>query len=338
MIRDAMREFYDYYYSSIDFKKWRDEFAFEIYSCLSSNIDYGEVKTVTALCDVMKAKEFRAGSGRLRIESRKTHSRSTSGVKFDYIGKQAVTELADMVIVSLVTFQRKVLLLKTAFIQNKKATPNRKTSDTWGIDQKQLFLLKNFPTFDGVSGIFNNKTMSFLNHTATLGNYGLFSSSGDMIFLTAKNTFCNQKGVGNITLEDMRSAATNSMAYEYNFHSQSFCRRCHKYCMDCSNGRMDCIMPFSQLNYLPFFNNYSYALDVHEIVKDLTFFNIGEPSNVYGRVTDKNLYDFTSDLLLAAFGYSLGDGYFSNDKNVSGNIMDDDVNIVLNILELGKEY
>ena len=331
MIRDAIREFYEYYYSSIDFKKWRDEFAREIYACLNSNIGLGEVKTVTDLCDVMTSKQYRG----LRIESKKTHSRSTSGVKFNYIDKETVTELADMVIVSIITFNREIVLLKTAFIQNKKATPNNKISNSWGIDQKQLFLLKNFPTFVGVSGIFNNNVITFLNHSGTLGNYGLFSLHGDLIFLTARNTFCNQNANGNISFDNIRNAASASMTSLNYYHSYNFCHRCYPNCFD---GHKDYFMPLSQLNYMPFFNNYSYSLDVHEIIKDLTYFNIGEPSSISGRITDYNLYNFTSNLLCSAFGYIIGENYFNYDGGNTNNIWEGGINVILNHLELNKQY
>jgi len=339
MIRDAMREFYEYYYSSPDFKMWRDEFVSEIYACLTSNIGIREDLIVTELCDVMSRKQFRG----LRIESRKTHSRSTSGVQFDYIGKQTVKELADMVIVSIVTFNREILFLKTAFVQNKKAPKDNKIS-TWGIDQKQLFLLKNFPKFAGVSGIFNNEKVSsifnkgkisFLNLSNTLGNFGLFDTNGEMIFLTAKNTFCNQNASGNISFDSIRNAAAFSAPAANYYHSyHNNCRRCYK---DCFDDYMGYFTSLSNLDYMPFFNNYSYALDVHEVVKDLTFFNIGEPSSILGKVIDEKLYNFTGYLLFSAFGHKLNENHFNYNENTN-DFWEGGINIILNHLELSKQY
>jgi len=337
-MRDAIREFYEYYYSSPDFKLWRDEFSGEIYTCLTSNIGLGEVQTVTELCDVMNGKRYRG----LRIESKKTHSRSTSGVQFDYIGKQTVTELADMVFISIITFNREILLLKTAFVQNKKA-PKENNTSIWSIDQKQLFLLKNFPTFKGVSGIFNsgmfhNEKISFLNHSNTLGNFGLFSSNGELIFLTAKNTFCTQGANGRISLDNMKNAAATSAATMTYYHSfQYFCRRCHKDCF--YDDYMGCFLPISHLNYMPFFNNYAYALGVHEVVKDLTYFNIGEPSSAFGKITNEGLYNLTGYLLYSAFGYKIGENNFNYSNNELNNeFWEGGINIILNHLELGKQY
>lgn len=328
MNREATRRFYNDYYSSPNFKVWKDELVRELYTCLNSNIGSGEVKTVTDLCNAISNKQYKG----LRLESKKMHSRSTSGVEFDYIDKKAVTELADMVIVSVVTLDRRIVLLKTAFIQNKKATHHKTTSNSWGIDQKQLFLLKNFPTFNGVSGTFRGQTVTFLNQSGTLGNYGLFSSSGDIILLTARNTFCNQNASGNITFDSIKNAATSTTMQNY----YNACYSRHKCCPDCFEQRNH-FAPFLQTNNMPFFSNYSYALDAHEVVKELTHFNIGEPSSAFGEVINENLYYFTDKLLHSIFGYSISDNYFNRNRGYSDKILDDGgISVLLNHLELDE--
>jgi len=323
MSREAIRLFHENYYCSDEFRAWQNVFADEIYSSLRSKIKSGEIATVTNLCDVMSDKQYRG----LRIESKKLHSRSTSGVSFNYKGESATTELADMVIVSVVTFDRKIVLLKTAFIQNKKATANKKM-DSWIIDPKQLFLLKNFPTFTGVSGVFNKMTKTFINHSDTLGNYGLFTSDGEMIFLTARNVYCNQSEGGSINSNDIKKASPRLLTQSNyaNYH----CKR--KCCCD-FNGE------YGYGDNQAFFNNYSYALDVHEIVRGLTYFNIGEPSSAYGRITNNELYEYTEILLKSAFGHSVGDNHFNRDYQFSDKIVfENDITVVLNHVELGENY
>jgi|GEM_PF-808094 len=343
MIRDAIREFHEYYYSSVDFKKWRSNFSREIYACLKPNIGLHEDVLITELCKVMSGQEFRAGSGRIFIESNKAHGYSTSGVEFDYIGENVKKELADMIIISAVTFQREVLFLKTAFIQNKNANRGNKRTDSWSIDQEQLFLLKNFPSFVGVHGIidrmFGRKQVDFMNHSGTLGNYGLFTLQGDLAFLTARNVFCAQKASGGLSFESIRNAANASATSHSYYQGSQFCGRCHrKHCMDCFEGHREYPMSLSQLNYLPFFNNYSYALNVYEVVKDLTCFNIGEPSCAFGRITDRDLFDFTAKILHKSFGYTIAENRFFDNENE--NIYRDEggATVILNRLELGKNY
>jgi len=329
----AIRNFYEDYYFCLKFKKWQDELARKIYSSLNSNVYSGEVKTVTDLCDVMSKQSHKG----LHIESRKIHGWNTSGVKFDYInGKEVRKELGDMVIVSVVTFNRRIMLLKTAFIQNKKAHKN--SSCSWGIDQGQLLLLKNFPTFTGVGEIFKNKTITFLNHSGTLGNYGLFTPTGDMVFLTAKNVFCNQSSNGKdtrtITFDDIKKASSLCVPFDNNVNSISFyCNDCCRY-IDFDHEKY---FPFLHGRYnLPFFNNYSYALDVHEIVKELTCFNIGEPLSVLGYKTNGDLYDYTNDLLRSAFGYSIEDDYFDSNRENDNISNESGANVILVHGELGE--
>jgi len=334
---DAISKFYEEYYSSIDFKKWQDEFSSNIHTFLKSHVAPREDKIVEGLCHVIsKQKKYKG----LNIKSRFIHGwPNGSGVRFDYGNeKEAQCELADMVIVSVVTLNKKIMLLKTAFIQNKKATKHITSSCSWKIDQKQLFLLKNFPTFTDVSGIFNkNKEITLLNHSGTLGNYGLFTPTGDMIFLTARNVFCHQNqseaDKRTITFDNIKNASSLQTSLENKIDwLGSCCIDCH-HCI-CFHRRNHFAFPNGQHN-LPFFNNYSYALDVHEIVKELTFFNIGEPLNVFGRITDNTLYNYTTNIL-QSFGYRIIEGHLSNNEN--NNISYENRASVLFIhAELGEE-
>jgi len=222
-------------------------------------------------------------------------------------------------------------LLKTAFIQNKDS---KDSPDKWGIDQKQLFLLKNFPTFTGVRGMYKGKTLTFLNHTGTLGNFGLFTSSGDMAFLTAQNVFINQQANETINFSNITHNA-DKPTYQTQFSSSYYrCKsdyRCN--CVDC-NYCLERKYIFG--GNLPFFSSYNYALDVHEVIRELTYFNIGEVSCVCRRETNPDLYNYTERLIMSAFGYGMGEGYFNRDNRYNNILTDDglDVSVILNHLEL----
>jgi len=93
-----------------------------------------------------------------------------------------------MVIISVATKDREIVYEKTAFIQNKKED----SENVWKIDQDQLYLLHNFPTFKGEKGIFRknfNDDVVFQHYSETLGNYGLFQSPGEMILTNAFTVF-----------------------------------------------------------------------------------------------------------------------------------------------------
>jgi len=319
---EAIQNFYKNYYSSIDFKKWQDKLSNEIYLSLHSGGK--EVPMVTELCEVMSKQNHKG----LSIESKKIHGKK-SFVKFDYLNKKTTKELADMVIVSVVTLKRKIMLLKTAFIQNKKAK-NERLSWVCDIDQEQLFLLKNFPTFTGTSGIFKGKEITFLNHSGTLGNYGLFTPTGDMVFLTARNVFCNQSSGDKVTFDDIKKAASLNMPLVNTVDGFEYFSKCGIYLVN-----KDYIaFPIGRHN-LPFFNNYNYALDVHEIVKQLTYFNIGEPVNEFKHTADNYLYNYTKDLL-HLLGYKIDNNQLIRNSE-SGDIPDEgEIGVILNHLELGE--
>jgi len=287
---EAISSFYKDYYSSIDFKKWQNKLSNAIYLSLRSSSK--EIPVVIELCKAISDKKHNCFK-KLSIESKKIHGWNMSGVKF-YQGKK---ELGDMVIVSVITLNGTITLLKTAFIQNKVQKLN-----SWEIDQKQLYLLKNFPTFIGASGIFNkgifkDKEITFLNNSGTLGNYGLFTSTGDMIFLTARNVFCNQSSKGKdkrtITFDNIKKAAASSV--HLGDIVDSFCPYYKHNCCCIKFNAEERTALLAGRNNSPFFNNYSYALDVHEVVKQLTYFNIGE--NIFGQTPEDYLYSYTMDLL-----------------------------------------
>lgn len=336
MFRDAIRRFYEEYYSSVDFRHWQNNFACDVYKELKPYVTPAklkEVPKVRALCEAMSDRHYKG----LRIESRMIHGYGNSGVEFDYMGEKSCKELADMAVVSLVTFCGDIVFLKTAFIQNKDS---KDTPDKWNIDQEQLFLLKNFPTFTGTRGIFRGREFTFLNHSGTLGNFGLFSSKCETAFLTARNTFCNQQSNGVITFENVKNGA---IAYNPQFATNTYFRRCGRNCdwdcMDCKHcNSLKCGVAAFGTN-LPFFGNYRYALDVHEIVREFTYFNIGEISMAFRRVIDMDLYRYTSELIKSMLGHNIGKDYFKRgDIKLTENIEGDGfgMNVIFAHLELGE--
>lgn len=334
---DIIREFHDEYYASVDFRVWQNDLACDIYRKLSAHTfsdKLQEVPKVTALCEAMSNKNYRG----LTIESRMIHGYNNSGVSFDYMGKTSKKELGDMAIISIVTVDRRIFLLKTAFIQNKDS----KTND-WGIDEKQIFLLKNFPTFTGERGMLKSQTFTFLNRSGTLGNYGLFLPNGDMTFLTAQNVFCSQHSNSRISFDSIRNEASGC----YSRRTLRGIQMCNlnKRCCD-FNNYIDCrycnsLDTFAFDGQYPFFGGYTYALDIYEVVRELTYFNLGELScTLYGNNINSDLLNCTGMILAAAFGYNIGEGYFNRDNRQGFNHSGDEINmsVILNHLELKGKH
>jgi hypothetical protein len=147
----------DYFYRT-DFRAFQNAFSRDIYETLGSSYasNQNEVSMVTELCNSINGKSFE----KLSFYSKKIHG-SRSYVEFSNRDKPVTTELADMVVIAVATKNREIIYEKTAFIQNKKSDENGNCS----IDENQLFLLHNFPSFKGKKGIFskgfNNEIIFF---------------------------------------------------------------------------------------------------------------------------------------------------------------------------------
>lgn len=278
------------YYNSPDFRKFQNTFAKDIYETLGTSYanSEGEVKMVTDMCDKINGETYQ----KLKFHSKKIHG-ARSFVEFNNQDKPTTKEIADMVIISVATKDKEIIYEKTAFIQNKKED----SSSTWKIDQDQLYLLQNFPTFKGTKGIFKknyNDEVVFQNHSQTLGNYGLFQSPGEMILLNALTVYKLQQG-DKISLSDIRKFGSNTFqnnsAFQFPLIDHPF--------MDDMFYRYLKNFPkygFPFLN-LPFLNNSTVSFNIHEFIRNWTLFNIGEVVSIYGNTIDRDLYKLSRNLL-----------------------------------------
>jgi len=291
-MENLIRTFADYY-NRPDFRKFQNNLAKEVYETLGTSYSNsnGEVKMVTEMCNTINGKSF----GKLNFYSKKIHG-SRSFVEFHNQDKPTTKELADMVIISVATKGREIIYEKTAFIQNKKEDK----ADNWKIDQDQLYLLHNFPTFTGNKGIFRQHFFDevvFLNHSETLGNYGLFQEPGEMILLNALMVYKLQENKS-ISLSDIRKFTNNSLnknaAFRFPFFDHPlmeeiiyrYFRHFPKY-------------GFSFMN-LPFLSNSVASFNIYDFIRNWSLFNIGEVVSVYGNVIDKNLSIFNRIFLREA--------------------------------------
>lgn len=291
------------YYSRSDFRIFQNNLSQDIYETLAtsySNSD-GEVKTVTDMCNAINGKHFE----KFHYFSKKIHG-SRSYVEFNNKDKPTTKELADMVLMSIATKDNEIIYEKTAFIQNKK----EETSENWKIEQDQLYLLQNFPTFKGKKGIFKNNysnEICFLNHSKALGNYGLFQNPGEMILTNAETIYRLQKN-GKISLSDIKK-------YYNDFSTSSNCSPFHSieamtHLLD--PMALDKIIHHIYKNYqkfgfpcsnLPFLNNKYTSFNIHEIIRNWSLFNIGELVRAKGYIFDENLSKL-NQILLKSVGFS----------------------------------
>lgn len=309
------------YYSSTDFTKFQNSFASKVYETLGTSYSNSEneVNMVTDMCSVIHGTTYQ----KLKFHSKKIHG-TRSFVDFKKQNKLTTTELADMVIISVVTQNREIIYEKTAFIQNKKED----SSETWNVDQDQLYLLHNFPTFKGNKGIIKKNfkdEVVFLNRSQTLGNYGLFSAPGEMTLINALSVFKMLKGE-KIYLSDIRAFLNNGFqsnpAFSFTLIDQSVLDE----------------MFFRYINYfpkyglpsinLPFLNNSNISFNIYEFIRNWTLFNIGDVVSVYGNIIDQDLSTFNRILLKEA-----GLEEFIN-TNIVDQEFDDDLIVVIAHLDL----
>ncbi|MDR1678644.1 MAG: hypothetical protein LBR81_02590 [Prevotellaceae bacterium] len=277
------------YYNQQDFRLFLNSLAQKVYEALGtsySNSD-GEVKIVTDLCKAIDGESY---NKRLNFHAKKIHD-SRSFVEFHNQNRLTTKELADMVIISIATKDREIVFEKTAFIQNKKEDAEK---NTWKIDQDQLYLLHNFPTFKGQKGIFKKNftdEVIFQNYSESLGNYGLFQSPGEMILVNALTVFRLQQG-DKISFSDIRkypNTQNNVFSFpliDYPFWDEMLYRyfkHFPKY-------------GFPLLN-LPFLGNNIISFNVYEFIRNWSLFNIGEVVSIGDKVANYDLRNFNRTLL-----------------------------------------
>lgn len=321
MRKDFYKYFYENYEGSHDFRKWQNALTQKAYAALISNLGGNEVSMVTSFCNALNSEGFKG----VTISTAKIHG-SKSYVDFDYKGASTKKELADMVIISLVTFNGEIVIQKVALVQNKKWNPR---DANWNIDQEQLYLLMNFPTFSGLSKRLGKvQDNVFINYTNHLGNYGLFANDGDFILATAKTVFCQQTDYY-LKFDDLKKSAstsgnngsrllfTDSLFWEDYYYL-------HKH--------------FGNLPWVGFspINSCDVSLNMHEFIRNMTHLNIGEPSTLFGNVRDINLQNFAEKILYSAFGHN------GNDMKFRTNLWDEGVEnefVVLKVhMEIGENY
>lgn len=308
-------------YNSRDFREFQNDFSIKLYDCLAKSYSSAdnEVKMVTNICNVINGKHFET----LNFYSKKIHG-SRSQVEFKNKNTVVQKEMADMVIISVATKEKEIIYEKTAFIQNKKDNGNK-----WKIDPDQLFLLQNFPTFKGVKGLFGKNMVNeytFLNHSSTLGNYGLFQSPGEMIIVNANNIFKYEKNQI-VSFQDLKSI--ESSIKDRSSLGPSFIYIDHPAWNDIIIYSLKYINQYISFPHFPFLSNSIISINLYEFIRNWTLFNIGEVVSVLGYIMDNDLSKITKILLKTAG--------LSNVININSDFADFEDDIVILVAHLNLD-
>jgi hypothetical protein len=283
-----LRTFFDYYRQK-EFLKFQNDFAQELYDSLGKSYSngLGEVKIVTELCNVVDDKKYE----NLKFSAKKIHGKR-SYVEFDNKDKPTTKELADMVIISTVTRNRHIIFEKIAFVQNKKETKE----NIWDIDQDQLYLLHNFPTLKGKTGLLKGfcgtDDIIFSNQSETLGNYGLFQNPGEMILINALSVYKIQKN-DKIIFNDLKQYPYDITKNKYfiPFFS-SFEMDLYRFFKHCP----ECLQIFLNYSY-PFLNNSPVSYNIRDFIRNWSLFNIGEIVVADGETINQDLFTLSKSFL-----------------------------------------
>ncbi len=276
-----------------DFKRFLNDFSLKLYDVLSIGYknNKNEVALVTDLSNVINNTSFE----NLNFHAFKIHG-SKSYVEFHHKDEPTTKELADMLIISIASYGRERVFQKVSFVQNKKDS-----NQNWLIDEGQLFLLKNFPSITGRKGILKkfylDDKVDFVNHSESLGTYGLFLSPGDMILVSAKyiDALLENKKVNLNKLKEL-NARTNNVTNNNLFpiiphpYFEEIIYKMHKY-----ERRFGYSYPFN--SNLPFLTNSMLSSDISEFVRNWSLFNIGEPTFSFGNIHDEPLDQFINYIL-----------------------------------------
>jgi hypothetical protein len=271
------------------FRKAQNDLSEISYSTIKSAYEKNdnEVQTVAKLCEALAGFKWKS----LSIHAEKIHG-SKSVVEFDERGIRERTELADMVVLSIVSEGSHIRLMRLALIQNKKETAIGEKC--WDINPHQLFLLENFPTITGVKGVLNSqpgKQVVFLNTSGSLGNYGLFHNSGEMYFANA-STVSRAIAKKAVTLNDLEHVPllqnTNQFPSLLQMDPILLEELLHFHFKRFPNFAM-CQLPLSTRN--------PQTQNIYCFIRNLTLMQLGEIVEIGNRVMDAHLYSFSRSIL-----------------------------------------
>ncbi len=110
-----------------------------------------------------------------------------SQVKFRVGNNTHQRELADLLLLGSYVEDGSLRWQRACFVQAKRgSTPGVRSPSRYAVDKWQLALLRAFPQFTGVSGIFRGQSHNLRNRTGMLGAYGLLADPGDLSLVSAR--------------------------------------------------------------------------------------------------------------------------------------------------------
>lgn len=318
----------------LGFSAFQNDLAVSLYDQLGQgyNSAEGEVALVTRMAKTANGTSY----GPLTIHADKIHGKR-SYVEFKHRDKPVTKELGDLALIGIITNGTERLFSRITIVQNKKAT-----KASWSVDEEQLFLLKNFPSFSGNKGLFPYPgQIQFRNQSNCLGSYGLFHEPGEMIFLSASHVAELQRGKKSLTMADISVLSGRNghngnglhLGFPFAFFHHPivieeflhfFERFFHRF-------------PLSpkDLGYsFGFLDNVLFSRDLFELIRHWTQISVGEPTFAFGQVLNQHVDDLLYRLLQQI---GIG-GMFEPTGRQQDNVgeFDNDFSVMAVHLDIGK--
>ncbi len=277
---DLLR-YYEKLVRDSSFHKFNKEMAIELWGAFNTSLSLGhrEEKMVKEFVNITNGKTFNG----ISLHSKFIHG-TESRVKFFSPYEDNSRELGDALVISVIKRGPEILLSKVCFIQHKKAAKGGK-KNSWDIQKDQLFLLKNFPPFSGVCGIFSGKTdVIFRNDSGCLGAYGLLGNNGNMTFASAPIITDLLKGNNRINDEDISwidtiNIRSGQLSY-YPLISGRFSK--------------ELVFLFHEHGWHGgYLRNTTFCRDLFDFTNNWMLGNIGEVSFAFGESHSSELHSFT---------------------------------------------
>ena len=179
--RNGFEKFYKLT-KSVKFIKYANDLANKLVSSISNSYAEKEPEIVKSIANKLK-ENFQYKKMSISTNGIFIHGNKTSGVKFQYYGREVERELGDLIYVFSVIYKNRKILEKVSFSQFKKDG----NSSKWDLsNREQLYLLSRFPTFYGTPGsIIPTNKISLRNYSGSLGTYDLLYEPGDFIHVNA---------------------------------------------------------------------------------------------------------------------------------------------------------
>ncbi len=217
-MRDRFHKFYDLWFND-RFVQFTKELSFKLNNILCE--DLKEVESVKKWVDTFNnTNEFNDNGVSIKFNSVFIHGfdhrfnhyengSHPSGVEFDYLNNsKSKKELGDILFISSFCENNQKYLEKISINQTKWGVI-KKTTSTWEIDEKQLYLISRFPRFNGVNGsIIPNCDFNIEDYSKGLGSYGLMTKE-NFIYVSALDVLQFIGGKKSINLNDLKNCQRN---------------------------------------------------------------------------------------------------------------------------------